>query len=62
MRDNVTLPLGSIAVTDKTESDYALISGIFGKAGGKTRNFVGDGLYHPVIAGVSHNLSYGNRR
>ena len=23
------------------ESDYGLISGIFGKAGGKTRNFVG---------------------
>ncbi len=34
MRDNVTLPLGSIAVTDKIESDYGLISGIFGKAGG----------------------------
>ena len=28
MRDNVTLPLGSIAVTDKIESDYGLISGI----------------------------------
>ena len=41
MRDNVTLPLGSIAVTDKIELDYGLISGIFGKAGGKTRNFVG---------------------
>ncbi|MCL5440811.1 MAG: hypothetical protein M1448_02935 [Candidatus Marsarchaeota archaeon] len=35
MRDNVTLPLGSIAVTDKIESNYVLISGIFGKAGGK---------------------------
>ena len=34
MRDNVTLPLGSIAVTDKIESDYGLISSIFGKAGG----------------------------
>ena len=41
MRDNVTLPLGSIAITDKIESDYGLISGIFGKAGGKSRNFVG---------------------
>lgn len=41
MRDNVTLPLGSIAITDKIESGYGLISGIFGKAGGKSRNFVG---------------------
>ena len=35
MRDNVTLPLGSIAVTDKIELDYGLISGIFGKAGAR---------------------------
>ena len=41
MKDNVTLPLGSIAITDKIESDYGLISGIFGKAGGRSRNFVG---------------------
>ncbi len=41
MRDNVTLPLGGIAITDKMEPDHGLISGIFGKAGGKSRNFVG---------------------
>ncbi len=41
MRDNVTLPLGSLSVIDKIESDYGMISGIFGKAGGRSRNFVG---------------------
>ena len=41
MRNNTTLPLGSISIIDKIEKDFGLISGIFGKAGGKTRNFVG---------------------
>ena len=41
MRDTVTLPIGSLSVMDKIESDYGLISGIFGKTGGRTRNFVG---------------------
>ncbi len=41
MKNNVTLPLGSLSVIDKIESEYGLISGIFGKAGGRSRNFVG---------------------
>ncbi|MCL5094878.1 MAG: hypothetical protein M1168_02765 [Candidatus Marsarchaeota archaeon] len=41
MKNNTTLPLGSISIIDKIEKDFGLISGIFGKAGGKTRNFVG---------------------
>ena len=41
MKNNVTLPLGSLSVIDKIESDYGLISGISGKVGGKSRNFVG---------------------
>ena len=41
MKNNVTIPIGSISLIDKIESDYGLISGIFGKTGGKTRNFIG---------------------
>ena len=41
MRNNVTLPLGSISIIDKIEMEYGLIFGIFGKTGGRTRNFVG---------------------
>ncbi len=41
MKTNVTLPLGSIALIDKIQSDYGLVSGVFGNAGGRSRNFVG---------------------
>ena len=41
MTNNVTLPLGSISLIDKAEKNYGLISGIIGKAGGRSRNFVG---------------------
>ncbi len=41
MMNNVTLPIGGISIIDKIDMDYGLISGIFGKAGGRTRNFVG---------------------
>ena len=41
MKNNVTLPIGSISIVDKVEKDYGLISSIFGKAGGRSRNFVG---------------------
>ncbi len=41
MKNNVTLPLGSISVIDKVEKDIGLISGIFGNSGGRSRDFVG---------------------
>ena len=52
MRNNTTLPLGSISIIDKIEKDFGLISGIFGKAGGKTRNFVGAYSILPRLYGV----------
>ncbi len=39
--NSVTLPLGSISIMDKIDREYGLISSIFGKAGGRSRNFVG---------------------
>jgi hypothetical protein len=41
MKNNVTLPLGSISVIDKVEKDIGLISGIFGNSCGRSRDFVG---------------------
>jgi transposase len=41
MQNNVTLPLGSISLIDKIEKEIGLISGIFGNAGGKSKNFLG---------------------
>ncbi len=41
MKNNVTMPLGSIAVVDKVEKDLGLISAIFGKSGGRSKNFIG---------------------
>ena len=54
MRDNVTLPLGSIAVTDKIESDYALISGIFGK--GCAFSSISDYMMNPEMTPVLNRL------
>ena len=39
--NSVTLPVGSISIIDKIEMEYGLVSGIFGKSGGRTHNFVG---------------------
>ena len=41
MRDNVTLPIGSLSLINKIQSDYSLVSGIFGNAGGRSHNFLG---------------------
>jgi transposase len=41
MKNNVTLPLGSISLIDKIEKEIGLISGIFGNSGGKSKDFVG---------------------
>ena len=46
MRNNTTLLLASISIIDKIEKDFDLIFGIFGKAGGKTHNFVGAYIYY----------------
>ncbi|MCL5440833.1 MAG: hypothetical protein M1448_03050 [Candidatus Marsarchaeota archaeon] len=41
MTNNVRLPLGDISMINKVEKDYSLITSIFGKAGGRSHNFVG---------------------
>ena len=41
MKNNITLPLGSISLLDKIEKDIGFISGIFGNTRGKSKNFIG---------------------
>ena len=52
MRNNTTLLLDSISIIDKIEKDFDLIFGIFGKAGGKTHNFVSAYSILPRLYGV----------
>ena len=41
MKNNVTLPLGSISLIDNIEKEIGLISGIFGNSGGRSKDFIG---------------------
>ena len=41
MKNNVTLPLGSISLIDNIEKEIGLISGIFGNSSGRSKDFVG---------------------
>ena len=54
MKNNTTLPLGSIFIIEKIEKDFSLISGIFGKAEGKTCNFVGAYSILPRLYSIAY--------
>ena len=61
---NVTLPLGSISIIDKIEMEYGLISGIFGKTGGRTPLVHAFAEFHLYVArllvskGVKASVTY----